>query len=520
MEVTLLHVLLSLPFLVLALDHFFFHKLLRNKNLPPSPLSLPIIGHLHYLKHPLHQTLHALAEKYGPVFFLRLGTRPTVIVSSLQVAKECFTKHDIVLANRVNTTDGKYFGYNYTTVGSSAYGEHWRNLRRVSAIEIFSTHRLDAQRGIRRDEISRLLQKLLTTGSSLPEFTQVEMKSKLTELTFNIMMRMLAGKRYFGDNVVDDEEAKEFKYIINELFKFKIGANLSEFLPVLRWMDYKRINKGMIRLFKKTDAFLQALIDEHRRKKIDGSEIKNTTIDHLLSLQESEPGYYTDQIIKGFIMVMLLAGTDTSSVTLEWALSYLVNHPNILDKARIEIDVQIGQDRLIDEADISKLPYLQNIISETLRLKPAAPLLVPHRASEDCQIGGYHVPRDSMVLVNAWAIHRDPALWGDPAAFRPERFEGTGAEVGNREAHKLILPFGLGRRACPGVPLAQLVMGLTLGSLIQCFDWKRVGVEPVDLTEGRGRTTMPREVPLEVMCKAQPAMHKLISEESKTTGVE
>ncbi|OWM82138.1 hypothetical protein CDL15_Pgr001712 [Punica granatum] len=301
MEVTLLHVLLSLPFLVLALDHFFFHKLLRNKNLPPSPLSLPIIGHLHYLKHPLHQTLHALAEKYGPVFFLRLGSQPTVIVSSLQVAEECFTKHDVVLANRVNTTDGKYFGYNYTTVGSSAYGEHWRNLRRVSAIEIFSTHRLNAQRGIRRDEISRLLQKLLTKGSSLPEFTRVEMKSKLTELMFNIMMRMMAGKRYFGDNVVDNEEAKEFKYIIKEVFK--IGVNPSEFLPVLRWMDYKGINKGMIRLFEKTDAFLQALIDEHRRKKIDGSEIKNTTIDHLLSLQESEPGYYTDQIIKGFIMV-------------------------------------------------------------------------------------------------------------------------------------------------------------------------------------------------------------------------
>ncbi|PKI41259.1 cytochrome P450 81E8-like [Punica granatum] len=512
MEVNFLCLLLSLPFLVLVL-RLLFHKLSRNKNLPPSPPSLPIIGHLPYLKHPLHHTLRSLSDKYGPVLFLQFGSQPTVIVSSLQVAEECFTKNDIVLANRPNWTTWKYFGYNFTTILASNYGEHWRNLRKVSAIEIFSTHRLNVLMGIGRDEIRRLVQKL--SMGSLQAFNRVELRSKLTELAFNIMMRMVVGKRYFGDDVLDDEKSKEFRYIVKEVVTNSGATNHAEFLPILRWMGYGGFNKRMLRLFKRTDVFLQGLIDEHRRKKIDGSEIKNTMIDHLLSLQESEPNYYTDEIIKGLILVMLLAGTDTSSVTLEWALSYLVNHPDVLEKAKNEIDAQIGIDCLIDEPDVLKLHYLQNIIYETLRLKPAAPLLPPHRASEDWQIAGYNVPLNSMVLVNAWAILRDPMLWDDHTSFKPERFEAGPGEL-NKEAHKLMLPFGLGRRACPGAPLAQRVVGLTLGSLIQYFDWKRVSQDPVDLSEGKG-LTMPKAVPLEAMCRARPILHKALSGESSKT---
>lgn len=202
---------------------------------------------------------------------------------------------------------------------------------------------------------------------------------------------------------------------------------------------------------------------------------------------------------------MLVAGTDTSSVTLEWALSNLLNHPHTLTKARIELDEQIGQQRLVDEPDVSKLPYLRSIISETLRLYPAAPLLVPHYSSADCEVGGYDVPHDTIVLINAWAIHRDPELWEDPESFKPERFE-----VGDDEDHKLM-PFGIGRRACPGTGLAQRVMSLTLGSLIQCFEWERVSQEEIDMTEGKG-TTMPKADPLEAMCKARPIMSQVLLE--------
>ena len=192
-------------------------------------------------------------------------------------------------------------------------------------------------------------------------------------------------------------------------------------------------------------------------------------------------------------------------MTLEWAMSNLLNHPNVLKKAKAELDSQIGKENLLDEPDVSKLPYLQSIISETLRLYPAVPLLVPHMSSNDCTVGGYNVPRNTMLLVNAWAIHRDPKVWDDATSFKPERFE-----CGDADLHKLM-PFGLGRRACPGAGLAQRTMGLALGSLIQCFEWKRVGEEEVDMTEGNG-ITMPKAVALEAMCKARPIMNSLISE--------
>jgi len=180
-------------------------------------------------------------------------------------------------------------------------------------------------------------------------------------------------------------------------------------------------------------------------------------------------------------------------------------HPDVLKKARAELDSQIGQDILMEESDVSKLRYLQSIISETLRLYPAAPLLIPHMSSKDCTVGGYDVPPNTMILVNAWAIHRDPEVWDDASSFKPERFE-----CGEADGHKLM-PFGLGRRACPGAGLAQRMVGLALGSLIQCFEWERVEEEEVDMAEGDG-ITMPKVVALEAMCKARPIMNNFLSE--------
>ena len=202
---------------------------------------------------------------------------------------------------------------------------------------------------------------------------------------------------------------------------------------------------------------------------------------------------------------MVFAGTDTSVVTLEWVVSTLLNHPDVLKKAKDDLDCKIGQENSIDEPDISKLCYLQNIISETLRLYPAAPLLVPHMSFDDCTIGGYNVPHDTISLVNAWAIHRDPRVWDDATGFKLERFES-----GKTEPHKLM-PFGLGRRSCPGAGLAQRTVGLTLGSLIQCFEWERVSDAEVDMAETNG-LTMPKAVALETKCKTRPIMNKFLYE--------
>ena len=148
--------------------------------------------------------------------------------------------------------------------------------------------------------------------------------------------------------------------------------------------------------------------------------------------------------------------------------------------------------------------YLQNIILETLRLYPVAPLLLPHMSFEDCTIGGYDVPRETMLLVNAWAIHRDPNIWDDATSFKLERFESGESDVNK------LMPFGLGRRAYPGAGLAQRTVGLTLGSLIQCFEWEMISKEEVDMVECNG-FTMPKVVALEAICRARPIIAKVLS---------
>ncbi|CAK9320424.1 unnamed protein product [Citrullus colocynthis] len=488
---------LSLFFLLLAFNLIRRSLRVRN-NLPPSPPSLPIIGHLHLLKKPLHRNFQNLSAKYGPVMSLRLGSKLAVVISSSAAVEECFTKNDVVLANRPRLLIGKYIGYNYTTMIAAPYGDHWRNLRRIGAIEIFSLSRINEFADIRRDEVNRLVRKL--SHNSIHQFSKVEIQTAMSELTFNISMRMAAGKRYYGEDVTNEEEARRFRELIKEIVAIAGVSNPGDFLPILNWIS-NGFERKLIQLGKKVDAFLQGLIDEHRRKKEEG---RNTMIDHLLSLQESEPDHYNDQIIKGFTMVLLTAGSDTSAVTMEWALAHLLNNPQVLRKAKDEVDTQIGGERLMEEPDIFKLPYLQKIISETLRLNPAAPMLVPHYAANDCTICGYDVPRGTMVLVNAWAIHRDSNEWEDPISFKPERYQKSEAV----EVYKL-LPFGVGRRACPGSAMAHRVMGLTLATLIQCFEWEKIGEEDIDMSERSG-ATMTKMVPLEAMCKARPIINNLL----------
>nr|QWK52221.1 cytochrome P450 81D11-1 [Isatis tinctoria] len=495
------YLILSLFFLFISLTLLFGTRR-RKFNLPPSPCRpFPVIGHLHLLKLPLHRRFLSLSESLGgaSIFSLRLGARLVFVVSSHSVAEECFTKNDVVFANRPEFIFAKHIGYNYTTMVSAAYGDSWRNLRRIGSIEIFSSLRLDSFLSIRRDEIRRLIFSL--SKNSRQESAKVEMGSLFMGLTINNIIRMLAGKRFYGDGTEDDDEARHVRQLIAEVVTTSGAGNAADYFPILCWItDYE---KNVKKLAGRVDEFLQSLVDEKRAEKEKG----NTMIDHLLSLQETQPDYYTDVIIKGIIVVMILAGTDTSAATLEWAMSNMLNHPEVLKKARTEIDEQIGLDRLIEEQDIVKLPYLQSIVSETLRLYPVVPMLLPHMASEDCMVAGYDVPRGTILLVNVWAIHRDPNIWEEPEEFRPERFEKEGQD-------KKLMSFGVGRRACPGLGLAQRLVTLALGSLVQCFEWERAGEEFVDMRETEKGITMRRALSLQAMCRARPIVHKILDTSS------
>ncbi|XP_021908295.1 cytochrome P450 81D11-like [Carica papaya] len=496
---TVLYTSLTLIFI------FFLRKLLQfsnsrtNQKLPPSPHGrLPLIGHLHLLKHPTHRTLYDLSLKYGPILSLRFGSHLVFVVSSPSIAEECFTTNDVVLANRPRHLSGKYIDYDNTTMVAAPYGSHWRNLRKIGSIEIFSTHRINMFSSIRKDELKRLLCRL--GRDSREGFTKVELKSLFTNLTLNNMMRMVAGKRYCDDGTNNEEEAIEFKEIAAGIFKLSGASNVGDFLPILNWFGHS-FEKKLKEMGERMDRFLQRLIDERRNN---GG--RNTVVDHLLTLQQSEPEYYTDKVIKGLILVILVGGTDTTSITIEWALSNLLNHRDVLINVKTEIDTQVGQNRLLDESDIPNLQYLQNVIFETLRLYPTAPLLVPHMSSSHCVINGYDMPPNTILITNAWAIHRDPEIWEEPSRFNPDRFINNKVDV-----HKLIMPFGLGRRTCPGAGLAQRMVCLILGSLIQCFEWERVSGDEINM-EGEEGLAMSKLKPLEALCKARPIVNEFMGD--------
>ncbi|WRX31202.1 Cytochrome P450 - like 10 [Theobroma cacao] len=484
--------------------YFLTKRLLQDKGLPPSPaLSLPIIGHLHLIKRPLHRTLAKLSQQHGPVLFFHFGSRPVVVVSSPSAAEECFTKNDVIFANRPRLLAGKHLGYDYTTLLWAPYGDHWRNLRRMASLEILSSNRVQKNLGIRMDEVRSLILRLYRSSNG-GGFQVVEMKSILFELALNVMMRMTAGKRYFREGDEELEEEGKFKEIVTEAIQLSGATNIGDFLPVLQWIGLNKIEKKLSILQMKRDGFMQNLIEERRKSVTDSYSEKRskTLVDVVLSLQETDPEYYTDNMIRGLLQVMLTAGTDTSAGTLEWALSLLLNNPKTLMKAREEIDIEA--DRGIRSWQTPIPPWHHKRDTKNVSCYPPTGTT---RIMRRMYSGRFYVPRGTMLLVNVWAMQSDPVLWEKPTEFKPERFHGLEAEKNGFR----FWPFGTGRRRCPGEGLAMRMVPFALGSLIQCFEWERIGEEMVDMTEGNG-LTMPKAQPLVARCRPRPAMMNLLSQ--------
>ncbi|KAG6742461.1 hypothetical protein POTOM_053332 [Populus tomentosa] len=503
--------------LAFFLSSFLVFKLVfqRSRNLPPSPFGFPIIGHLHLVsKPPMHKVLAILSNKCGPIFTLKLGSRNIVAVCSLSAAEECFIKNDIVFANRPQSIFVHYWSYNYAAFLFAPYGHLWRTLRRFSVTELFSRSCLDRSTAI-TEEVRTLLRLILSKVSD-DGAKKVDLNYFFTITSLNVIMKMNAGKKWVEEEkAACIESGKQCIEDVQKIFPSNPGTSLLDFFPFLKWFGYKGEEESVIKVYKERDEFLQGLIEEVKRKETssdtsnpaEGVKHQTTVIESLLVLQKSDPELYTDEVVKGTMATLYLAGVDTVDFTTEWAMTFLLNHPERLERVKAEIDMEVGHERLVQESDLPKLRYLRCVVNETLRLYPPAPLLLPHAPSEDCVIGGYKIPRGTIVMVNAWAIHRDPKLWEDPESFKPERFEGL-----NNEGEKQgFIPFGIGRRACPGNHMAMRRVMLALAALIQCFEWERVGQELVDMSIVDALISVQKAKPLEAICAPRPFITTLIS---------
>ncbi|KAK6116270.1 hypothetical protein DH2020_049992 [Rehmannia glutinosa] len=361
---------------------------------------------------------------------------------------------------------GDRLTYNYTAYVWAPYGDFWRSLRKLSVIELFSSHSLQKSAKIREEETRKILRVLNNNGAR-----KVDLNYLVSIYSINHMMRAVAGKPCVAEEEIGGELGKEKLKRIRGIFSGSLSQGMCDFFPVLRWIGYKGMEKNLISLHKKRDEFLQDLIDEIKGKTDVFGEVKRNSslIETLLSLQVSEPEFYTDDVIKSIIVLMFIAGTETTGVTMEWAMSLLLTYPNELHKLRQEIDDNIGHEHLLNDSDLAKLPYLR--CGTTFR-------------------------KGTILLVNAWAMHRDPKVWDEPNRFNPERFRGMEME---NEGYKFV-PFGMGRRACPGAGMGLRTVSLALGAFVQCFEWEKVLVH--DEMEGQYDSVvmLHKAKPLEAVC--------------------
>ncbi|KAL8045123.1 hypothetical protein ABFX02_08G092500 [Erythranthe guttata] len=486
-----------------------------SKAPPAAGGARPFTGHLHLMggggggSQLPHIKLAALADKHGPIFTIRLGLRRAAVVSSPELAKELFTACDAAVSGRPQLRAAKHLGYNFAMFAFCPYGAYWRGVRKIVAAELLSNRRVDLLGHVRVSEIEisinelyKLWEKRNYEGVLL---LSVEMKQWFSNLNLNVVLMMVAGKRYYYGGGGAETETRRCRAVMRDFFDLAGMFVAADALPYLGWMDLGGHEKRMKETAKEFDGIVGGWLAEHRKREYSGGVVDDRDfMDVMLSVVQSanlQCQYDADTIIKATCTILIAGGSDTTTVMLVWILCLLLNNLSVLKKAQEEIDEQVGRERRVNESDITNLVYLQAIVKETMRLHPAAPLGGPREFTEDTTVGGYLVPKGTWLIVNAWKLHRDPRVWGDDVLeFRPERFlSGPHMNVDVRGQDFELIPFGAGRRSCPGTSFGLHMLHLVLASLLQAFDLSTVSSnEIVDMTESVGLTNS-KATPLDVL---------------------
>ncbi|VAH35969.1 unnamed protein product [Triticum turgidum subsp. durum] len=412
-----------------------------RKRQPPGPRRLPFIGSLlHLLTETPQVALRDLARKHGPVMYLRLGQVDTVVISSPAAAEEVLRDDNLNFASRPSLLSTEIVCYGNTDIAFAPYGAYWRTLRRLCVAELLSARKVRQFAHIRDSEALSLV----------------------------IQERFLSAIR-----VVLDTSG---------------GFCIGDLFPSLRFVD---VVTGLQRRLRRARGQLDDVFDriiagcEARRQ--EKKTAATTGDDDLLSvmLRIKEEGQLEFPIgttnIKAIIVDLFTAGTETTSSTVEWIMSELMRNPMVMAKTQAEVRQTLDNKSPEDhEGHMDKLEYTKMVIKEGMRLHPVVPLLLPRVCRETCNIGGFKVSKGSRIMVNAWAIARSPENWNDANEFRPERFEDNTVDYNGTQF--MYIPFGSGRRMCPGGAFGLAVLEILLARLLYYFDWSLPdGIKPDEL---------------------------------------
>ncbi|CAI0554868.1 unnamed protein product [Linum tenue] len=486
--------LASLPLLYSLLYRLRF-------KLPPGPRPLPVVGNLYDIKPVRFRCFAEWADRYGPVISVWFGSTLNVVVSSTALAKEVLKEHDQQLADRHRSRSAAKFSRDGQDLIWADYGPHYVKVRKVCTLELFTPKRLEGLRPIREDEVTAMVEWFLILAEK-----SLQVKKYLGAVAFNNITRLAFGKRFVDSEGVMDAQGLEFKAIVSNGLKLGASLSMAEHIEWLRWM-FPLEEGAFAQHGARRDRLTQAIMEEHTEARKKSGDTKQHFVDALLTLKENNGGHRTiDHVIEAFetLQDMITAGMDTTAISSEWAMAEIIKHPRVQQKLHEEMDRVIGFERVMIESDFSSLHYLQCVVKESLRLHPPTPLMLPHRSNANVKISGYDVPKGSNVHVNVWAVARDPAVWKDPLEFRPERFMEEDVDMKGHDFR--LLPFGAGRRVCPGAQLGINLVTSMLGHLLHHFQWSPPeGVKPeeIDMSENPGLVTYMRTP---VMATATPRL--------------
>ncbi|XP_073043169.1 cytochrome P450 98A3-like [Primulina eburnea] len=472
---------MALPLLFLAfLTIFIAYKLyqrLRFK-LPPGPRPRPIVGNLYDIKPVFVRCFTEWAEVYGPIFSVYLGSHLNVVVNSAELAKQVLRDNDQQLAYRNRTRMISRFSKNGMDLIWADYGPHYVKVRKLCTLELFSMKRVESLKPIREDEVTYMIESIYK-DSIKPENKgkALELREYLGMAAFLHITRLSFGKRFMDSNGVIDKQGQELKYILDNAIKLGSKKSFSDFLPWFRYL-FKSENAALDEHDTLANDFTIKIMEEHTLARKKSGSTKSHFVDALLTLQKEYD--LSDDSVITLLWDMVSAGMDTVTITVEWGMAEMVRNPRVQQKIQEELDRVIGQDRIMTEADIPNLPYLQCVVKECFRVHPPTPLLLPHKANSNVKIGGYDIPKGSTVNVNLWSLARDPAVWKAPLEFWPERF--LEEDIDMKGTDYRLLPFGSGRRVCPGAQLAINFVTSILGHMLHHFTWTMpAGMRPEDI---------------------------------------
>ncbi|KAL5725003.1 hypothetical protein ACHQM5_008200 [Ranunculus cassubicifolius] len=496
------------PLLVSGLFVFLVWRRRRLSTLkvPLASGSWPLVGHLHLLspQNFPHKVLGTMADKHGPIFRIQLGVHQALVVSDWKIAKECYSTNDKVFASRPRTTGATIMGYDCIMFGFAALGPYWSEMRRLISSELMSSRRLELLKKVQENEISKSMKELYAASTTKTRML-VDVKQWFNDVTLNIVLMMIAGKRFTGatNSATDEYESRRCQDAVRDSMKLLGVFMVEDALPYLKGFDPQGYKKQMTAANIELDSLYQGWLEEHQRRRLGAGDAKEDQdfMDILMSnLEHAKISYHEkDTVIKSTCIALMAGAGDTVMLSLTWMVCLLLNNKQCMKKAQEELDTHVGKDRRVNASDIKNLVYLQAIINEGMRLYPAAPLAGPRVSVEDCTLAGYHVPAGTGLLVNVWKIHRDPLVWSEPSKFCPERFltdDHANIDHAKGQGNKL-LPFAAGRRACPGISFALQTMPLTLGNLLHGFELTTPMDMPVDMSELDG-VTIVKKMPLEV----------------------